>query len=347
LTGATLGSHPYEIGRLLVFLNNVLPMLVLFLVIAAMAERLGTTDWGRIFVVAAATLGTQLNTFAIVINNHLPAAVTAAVTLYAWMRIRVDGDLCRRWFILAGLFAALTAANELPALAFLAGMGLLLGWHSPRQTLVWFVPAALVVVVAYFATNYAAHESLRPPYMHRSETDPEDNWYDYEYVVNGRVRESYWRNPQGIDRGEPNRGDYALHVLVGHHGVFSLTPIWLLSLVGIGVWLMWGRAAERELALLVAALTLTCFAFYISRPLGDRNYGGMTSGLRWMFWFAPLWLVTMLPTSDRCARSRFAQSFAVVALAWSAMSAAYPTWNPWVQPWLYNWLDYWDALSKP
>jgi hypothetical protein len=209
LTGKTLGSHPYEIGRLLVFINNILPMLLFFVIIAAMAERFGTTDWGRIFVVAAATLGTQLNTFAVVINNHLPAAVTAAVAPYAWMRIRVDGDNCRLWYFIAGLFSALTVANELPALAFLCAVGLALLWHSLRQTLLWFAPAAVVVVVAYFATNYIAHESLRPPYMHRSETDKADNWYDYEYEVNGRVRESYWRNPQGIDRGEKSRFDYA------------------------------------------------------------------------------------------------------------------------------------------
>lgn len=344
LTGLSLATHPYEVGRLLVFFNNVLPLLVMFLVIAAVAERLGTTDWGCIFVVAAATLGTQLNTFAIVINNHLPAAVTAAVTLYAWMRIRIDGDVRRRWFLVAGLFAALTVANELPALAFLCAVALALLWRYPRPTLIWFAPAALLVVAAYFAANYAAHASLRPPYMHRSATDPTDNWYDYSYEVNGRVRDSYWRSPQGIDRGEPSRGDYALHVLLGHHGVFSLTPIWLLSLAGIYYWLRSGRPAERELALIVAGLTLICFAFYISRPQNDRNYGGMTSSLRWMLWFAPLWLATMLPAADRASRSKAAQAFAAVALAWSAMSAAYPTWNPWVHPWLYNWLDYWDAL---
>lgn len=343
-TGNTLGTHPYEIGRLLVLLNNVLPMLVLFFVIAAIAERLGMSDWGRIFVVAAATLGTQLNTFAIVINNHLPAAVSAAVAVYAWVRIRVDGDDRGRWFLLAGLFAALTVANELPALAFLCALGLALLWHYPRQTLVWYAPAAIVVGAAYFGTNYVAHESLRPPYMHRSDTDPKDNWYDYSYEINGRVRDSYWRDPQGIDLGEPSRVDYAMHVLVGHHGVFSLTPMWLLSVVGMGVWLARGRPAERELALIVLALTVICLAFYIARPLEDRNYGGMTSGLRWMFWFAPLWLATMLPAADWLSHSKLGQGFAAATLALSALSATYPIWNPWIQPWIYNWLEYWGAL---
>ena len=45
-------------------------------------------------------------------------------------------------------------------------------------------------------------------------------------------------------------------------------------------------------------MTLICLVFYILlRPQEDRNYGGMTSGFRWMFWFAPLWLVVMIPAA--------------------------------------------------
>ena len=120
-----------------------------------------------------------------------------------------------------------------------------------------------------------------------------------------RRAQSYWLDRQGIDRGEPTKLLYAVHVLVGHHGIFSLTPVWLLS--------MWGRRhvaasratqSRRDLAAMVAALTLVCLVFYIGlRPQEDRNYGGMTSGFRWMFWFAPLWLVVMLPAADRLARS--------------------------------------------
>ena len=72
--------------------------------------------------------------------------------------------------------------------------------------------------------------------MHRSETNPDDNWYDYTYTRGGKEYESYWRDPHGIDRGEPSRGTYVLHATVGHHGIFSLTPIWLLSVWGLSCW---------------------------------------------------------------------------------------------------------------
>jgi hypothetical protein len=341
LTGWTLGEQPYEVGRLMLFTVNILPLVLMYYLLARLVERFGTSDWGRVFVMAVATLGTLLTTFAVVLNNHLVAAVCAVVALYALVRIYCDGE--RRWwyFALAGFAAAFTAADELPALSLLAAMGLLLLVRAPRETLLAFAPAALVVVAAFFATNYVAHNSLLPPYMHRSTTDPDDNWYAYSYTVGGKERPSYWLDRQGIDRGEPSRLVYALHVLVGHHGIFSLTPVWLLSLWGTLLWLKSDEVNRRNLAALVGLVTLVCVAFYIGfRPQEDRNYGGMTSGFRWMFWFTPLWLVVMIPAADRLARSTAGMAFAAALLTLSVLSVSYPTWNPWTHPWIYHWLEW-------
>jgi len=341
LTGMTLLAHPYLLGRGMLFTINLLPMTLMFWLLARMVDRYGTTDWGRIFVMAAATLGTLLGPFAVVLNNHIVAAISATVALYCVVRCS-DSDQPRfGTYALAGLAAAFTAANELPALALLALVGLAL-WLRDRRT--WwtaFLPAAAVVMVAFFATNYAAHDSLRPPYIHRSESNPADNWYHYTYTKNGKERESYWQHRQGIDRGEPSRTTYALHALVGHHGIFSLTPLWLLSVWGGWIWLRHGPLTQRQLAAGIGLLTIVCLVFFVGlRPQIDRNYGGMTSGFRWMFWFAPLWLLVMIPAADRLAPSRWGQAFALVLLSFSVLSASYPTWNPWTHPWIYHWLEY-------
>ncbi|MCG8448726.1 MAG: hypothetical protein MI725_03975 [Pirellulales bacterium] len=341
VTGMTLGTHPYVVGRIMLVTINILPMMLMFWLLAKLAERLGATDWGRIFMVASATLGTLLTTFAVVLNNHIVGAVSATIALYAFVRIWCDGENRTRYYVLAGLAGAFTAANELPALAMLAGLALAL-WTCDRQAwLRGFLPAALLVVIAFFATNYAAHNSLAPPYMHKGSDNPEEDWYDYTYTLDGVERESYWRNRQGIDRGEPSRAAYALHVLVGHHGIFSLTPIWLLSMAGLFSWCRRGEPRLRWLALGVIGLTIVCLVFYIVlRPQEDRNYGGMCSGFRWMFWFAPLWLVGLLPAVDSWAHSRAGRGVALVLLALSVLSVSYPTWNPWTQPWLYLFLEF-------
>jgi hypothetical protein len=123
-TGWTLGTHPFAIGRFMLVTVNLVPLVIYFVLLARLVERLGTTDWGRIFAMACATLGTFLTTFAVTLNNHLPAAVTAAVTIYAALRIVADGERRSRYFVVAGFFGAFTAANELP-LAFFALVWLL------------------------------------------------------------------------------------------------------------------------------------------------------------------------------------------------------------------------------
>jgi hypothetical protein len=254
-------------------------------------------------------------------------------------RIWLHGDTRVRWFALAGFAAAFTSANELPALSFFTLLAAALLLTSPRAWLLGFLPASAVVAAGFFGTNYWAHDSFRPPYAHRSVTNPEDNWYAYTYTIDGRERDSYWLDPQGIDRGEPSKATYALHTLIGHHGIFSLTPVWALSLIGLGLWLFRGARGERQLALGIALITVVCLVFYIGlRPQSDRNYGGMTSGFRWVFWMAPLWLIAMIPAADGLASSRMRKAIALTLLAASVLSASYPAWNPWTQPWIYNWL---------
>lgn len=339
LTGATLGSHPYEIGRFMLVTINVLPLILYFLVLSRLVERFGATDFSRVFVMAAATFGTLLTTFAVVINNHLPAAVSVVIALYAAVRIWFDGERRLPYFVVAGVFAAFAAANELPALSLFGLLSVALLWKAPRPTLLAYVPAAAVIVAGFFATNWVAHGDLAPAYAHRD--DGGENWYDYTYERNGRTIESYWRNRVGIDRGEASSATYAFNVLFGHHGVFSLSPIWVLAFVGLGIWLIKPENRQfRWLAMFVLILSLVCLAFYLSRPQDDRNYGGMTAGFRWVFWFAPLWLVTMLPAADRMAAGRWRRGLAYILLAISALSASYPIWNPWTHPWLLNYMHY-------
>jgi hypothetical protein len=334
----SLGTHPYEIGRTMLVLFNVVPLLIYFLLLAALVERFGTPGWGRIFVMAAACFGTFLTTFAVVINNHLPAAVCAAAAVHAAVRIWFDGERRLRYFIVAGLFAALTAIDEFPAASLLAALGVLLLWKAARPTLLVFTPAVLVVAAAFFGTNWIAHQSLKPAYMHRGGAD---NWYDYTYERGGRTIPSYWKDPQGLDKGEPSEKVYALNCLVGHHGVFSLTPVWLLSLLGMGLWIFRrGDPRVRWAAGAILAISAVVVAFYLTLPPMHRNYGGPTSGLRWLFWLAPLWLLVMLPATDLLASRRWTRGLALVLLALSVLSVSYPTWNPWTHPWLMVFSQY-------
>lgn len=92
----------------------------------------------------------------------------------------------------------------------------------------------------------------------------------------------------------------------------------------------------------VAVLTGVCLAFYVARPLIDRNYGGVSCGFRWLFWFIPLWLIAALPAADAASRTRFRAAVCLGLLAASVFSAAWSATRPWAHPWLF---DYWTGLG--
>lgn len=432
VTGKGLESDPLFVVRVMLILVNVLPWAVFLYFLAKTINAVPVRDWARYYVLACAGFGTFLSTYCNTLNNHLPAAVSVMIALYLISVIWQKEKTHWAWFFACGLFAAFAAANELPALAFFAFVGLLCGIKSPPKAILGFGAGAILVGVGFFGTNYLAHGQWKPAYAHRGDgemvasvtgdfwesldrdvlpveirnaaaqqfdfTDlrvEQDGWpstpsSQRRWVVRDRVSAtqfaivnqavapgdgdpftseyeirkwgnwydypgSYWsrdneHRKSAVDRGQPQLDLYAFHVLFGHHGIFSLTPIWLLSLGGM-IALVFGakiagRFQMRWLGWMGLSISVVVLAFYIfGRPPMDRNYGGVTSGLRWVFWLAPIWLVSMLPVVDWLARTRKGQFICFVLLAMSAMSAFYSLENPWVHPWLYEIWD-WTGLER-
>jgi hypothetical protein len=325
---------------------NWLPILIYLGLLARLVDRLGATDWGRLYVMAAACFGTFLNTFAVSLNNHTVAACSAVFALYPVFPL-LRGSAPKGEpvgygrLVVSGFFAAFTACNELPALAFLVALGAILLLRAPRRTLLAFVPAAALPLAAFLLTNYAAIHQWSPAYFEFG-----GPWYEYPG--------SHWEKPApgqtkyGIDwaRDKESHATYVFHCLVGHHGLFSLTPVWLLAVTGMGVLLVRrnsrdGPAAEpggRLLGALTLYLTVVVVGFYLFF-VSSRNYGGSTSNLRWLMWLSPFWLLAMTPVADALAARRWGRGLAGVLLAVSVLSVSYPAWNPWRHPWLYNWLE--------
>ncbi|MGH7173088.1 MAG: hypothetical protein ACRELG_22635, partial [Gemmataceae bacterium] len=220
-------DHRFAVVRVCLLTFNVLPFVIYLWLLARLTERFGVTDWGRLFVVAAACFATLVTPFLITLNNHTLATCSVVVAVYAAVRLFSSPEGAWRWFIVAGFFAGFTAVNELPATAFAAGLGLLLLLRFPWRTLRAFVPAALVPVAALLALNYAELGEFKLAYSKFG-----TEWYEYEG--------SHWKNlpdksKRGIDwaKNRENKGAYAFNLLLGHHGWFSLTPIYLLALAGM------------------------------------------------------------------------------------------------------------------
>ena len=281
-------------------------------------------------------------------NNHTVAATSLLFALAALVEITAGGRRAAWLFAACGLFGAFTATNELPAALcglFLFAAAVRADW---RRTLLCFVPAALVPIAAFTGLTVIQTGDWRPFYLDYG-TDA------YEYVVDGVP--SYWMEPSGVDRNRDDPPTYAVHCAVGHHGILSLTPVWLLALLG-GPRLLFGRDKRHPLAPVLwggLLLTLAVVGFYLTRT-ENYNYGGVSAGLRWSIWLTPFWLLGLIPVCDAFAKSQAFRGTAGVLLAASVLSAWEPMGDPWRQPWIFRvmeangWIDYSDPhppLERP
>ncbi|MCA9138249.1 MAG: hypothetical protein KDB00_15865 [Planctomycetales bacterium] len=165
--GMWLSDEPIYVGRIILWLVNVPTLLVFLICTIGAIDRVARSTWAKYFLAASTCFGTMLLPFSISLNNHLPAAASTAVALYIFVR-SIDTPTGGWWWLLAGLAGGFTAANELPALSmtvFWAGLLLLV----QRRGLPGYCAGVLVVAAAFFATNWIAHHSLRPPYTHRGD----------------------------------------------------------------------------------------------------------------------------------------------------------------------------------
>ncbi len=337
-TGWNLNGDSEEMARtmrLILFLVNVIPLLAGLLVVMRLVERYATSDFARVLVVGAFAFSTFLTTFSVTLNNHTIAGLAVLAALYPTCRILADGSSRPIHFACAGFFAVFAAVNELPATAFAAAVALVLLRRSVARSCLCALPAALVPLAFFFATQWLATGSWKPFYADYG-TDK------YKYVVDGVP--SYWMHPGGLDAIHESPLVYLFHCTLGHHGILSLSPLFLLTLA---TWLVPALSRGWSLRPILwgsAAITIIVLAFYLTRT-ENYNYGGNTSGLRWTFWLIPLWLVAMIPALDAAATRLGGRAIALVCLAVSTFSAWYPIENPWQHPWLFQVMERWHWID--
>jgi hypothetical protein len=326
-------NSPESVIRVIVASINLVPLVIFLGLFSRLLDRLAPDPWIRAYSMAAAGLGTFLTGFSITLNNHTIAAFSSFFALYPAFLIWCEGQ--RRWglFAVAGFFAGFAAVNELPATAFLVALGVGLVWKVRRQTLTWFLPFALLPIACHFWMNHLVTGDLLPAYAHKS-----------AYIYPG----SYWLiapisgrlvGRSVIDNIYEPWPVYIFNMLAGHHGILSLSPIFIFTLLGVWRSLRSRGNPLRAFAALSAFLTLLLLVFYTFFA-GNRNYGGMCCGLRWFFWLIPLWLM-LLPEGLRGKTAhRWFRGMALGFLLISATSVFYCARNPWSRPWLHQYLYY-------
>ncbi|MDA1016671.1 MAG: hypothetical protein O3A00_19710, partial [Planctomycetota bacterium] len=332
----TLQKDTEIVSHIILIVVNLIPMVIAWILLACLLERYAVANWTRIFILATAIFSTFLTTFLVTLNNHTIAACSLVYALYFTLRIVADGQWNWKYYAAAGFFAAFTCTSELPAALFGAWLFFYLGTHSWKTTFKAFVPAALIPLAAFFCVNYESTGGWKPFYMYYG---TEKYMHEYE------GQPSHWVHPTDMDRSVDTPAVYFMHCTIGHHGVLSLSPVFLFSILGV---FAVGHGASVRLMGIVrsgALLTLGVLAFYMTRS-GNYNFGGNTSGLRWMFWLIPFWLICMIPALDRWGRNRFVICLAALCLGVSTYTSVSAMGNPWTQPWLFTALQKFGYLEQ-
>jgi hypothetical protein len=324
--------------HLLLFLVNIVPTAVALGCLAKLLWRHGEISFTRNFVFAAACFGTLWSAYLPSLNNHTPAICCVVFALRAAI-VSLPAHLTTTRVATAGFMAGSAVTFELPALAFFAGLFVILLKTDRRKTLLAFLPAAIVPIAAFFVTNYIAAGDWKPFYAHYG-TDK------YLFVENGVP--SYWLNPKGVDAARDSFYEYLLHCTFGHHGLFSLTPILVLSFVGMMRVHKWQHSPLAAYNVLGALMTAIVLVYFLTKT-DNYNYGGVSVGLRWMLWLIPFWLLMMLSAVDLLSSNRLGQWLLMALMAPSIFSAWHPFDAPWRQPWLFDWMTAkgWIDYSDP
>jgi len=337
ITGWTLKTNPFAVVRVILFTINLLPFLLYLLVFWALIQRFSQSEWGRIYALAAAALGSSVLPFLNSFNNHTVATFSILFAIYGIVRIQEILETKNNnpwaaslWFAITGLLCGFAVCNELPALAFLAFVGLVGIIKFPKQTLLVYLPCSVIPLLLLGASNYVAMGQLRPAYSEFG-----GPWYTYEgshwRIFPGMIR-------KGIDWARYNGESsttYTFHLLFGHHGFFSLFPIFLLTLVALMRAPFYNKTSKTWgfLALSTVLVGSVVLGFYIFK---SDNYGGFAVGPRWLMWLGPIFLLTSVPVIDGLSKSRWGRLLALVLLVFAVLAANYPGWNPWRHPWIYD-----------
>lgn len=341
VTGWDLIAHPQAVMSATLLVVNGVPFVLMLIVLARLLTRTPLSEPMAILLLMFAAFGSLWSPFLTSLNNHTVAASGAFFASACWIAAAdsLPGMKRTGLFLLWGIFAGVMATHDLPTALLMA----LFGWHALKidavRTLGPFTIGVLLPVIAFVATNVLATGTWRPAYAgYGGET--------YVFIHEGIP--SYWANPQGVDRNLDSPLMYAFHSTFGHHGILSLTPMWLLVLSGAVFSSSRTPTVWRQVNRGTLAVTLLLLGFYLTRT-ENYNYGGVSCGLRWALVMVPLGVLSLIPALvDWQPRWRSLTALSVM-LGFSVYSAWEPGLKPWQQPWLFRamehagWIGYREA----
>jgi hypothetical protein len=308
-------------------LINVLPFACCLVAYWDYLERRIRSAWAKAVSFAAAAFGTYLTGYLTTLNSHTIGALAAFASLLLLERRPTPTKLLEGAAV--GALCGLAMAHDVALSTLMAPLLLIAAWRAPARSRLGLCLGAALPAAAYFVTERVATGAWLPNQL--------------SFALGRRSSlhmDGYWgADRDALDGVRDALGVRAFHMTLGHHGIFSLSPIFLASALALPEVARWrSSASSRRMAAafgLVVAASATSFVLFL---LKTTNYGGLCQGFRWLFGFIPAWLMLLPRALDRSfARRPAIVALTVAALAVSAYSALSAMLDPWELSWLHRW----------
>jgi hypothetical protein len=373
VTGWDCVGQLRSVGRTVTLLTFGPLLLLYLLALAGILGRLRVTATDALVVLGVGAFATLATTFATVVTNHFPAAVGCAVALYSLLRADDETRARWLWWVVGGLGAGVAASQEPPAALLVVGGGAV-AWRQGglRGVLFFAQPAVLPILLSLGATAAVFGDPLllfggrdehwtKYPgsYWHAptglDASGNEGLAYGFHFLLGHHG----WLSLTPIFvlavapivaavRGRGTRPWLAptlatvvvlLLPLSLEHYINVKRYVWFqpISLyvlfVALYPWGWWRDASARPIARLALFCSVPTLSFYLAYT---TNYGGITSGPRWLVWLIPLWLYALAPEL-RVARAGWPRRVVVATLiGLSLVSSLTPGLSPFRHPWLFE-----------
>jgi hypothetical protein len=280
---------------MLTFVNQVVPYLFMLYVFFIFLREFTRDSWTLYFLVLAMGIGSLPFAYAPTINNH---TVSAFIFMFSWywvyrLTVKVDG----KWwqYLLLGVLMGLGVSTELPGAAYAGAFGILLLMHDWKKSL-WTLLGGLLPFIPMMIVFKVISGSWKPFYF-------QGDLYRFEG--------SYWTKPEGLDAIKESKLSYLFNILVGYKGLFFMTPVLVLGVVG---WFRLLKCKGDAIWGHWVALAAATFAVFLFVWLRTYNYGGDCIGLRWMIVAVPFMTFAAWPVVESLGKSWTGRIFCIVLL---------------------------------
>lgn len=279
LTGWRMAEHPRRVLSALRLLLQVVPLLIALVAVGRWLRPRAPTNAALVLCLAGLAPGSLIFGYSATINNH---SVAAILVLLAWLAAAhppPDRPHDASTALGLGLLVGVAVALDLGVLVFALALPMFLWASKQRMAILWVLAGAALPVLVHVHLTYRLTGSWRPFYA-----------YDWIYQYPG----SYWLAPEDFDSLAESRWRYGLNALLGHHGLFSMTPLLLFAVPGSYDLIRpasWRHETtpsrlDRLRGWFLVGVCVLTIGTYVVR--GPHNYGGTCVGMRWYLIITPL-----------------------------------------------------------